>query len=93
MQGRAKHRRGGIPVAHEEGPAGAVSLETIAEKLGDLRFRRAVWGADDRDVLNKIRRIDEMYRALYLQQEARYRALLEERDREVQELWAQLGRR
>lgn len=93
MPGRCKYRRGGAPAAHDEGPAGAVTLEAIAEKLGDLRFRRAVWGADDRDVLNKIRRIDEMYRALYLEQEARYRALLEERDREVEELWARLGRR
>lgn len=93
MPGRGKYRRGGAPAAHDEGPAGAVTLEAIAEKLGDLRFRRAVWGADDRDVLNKIRRIDEMYRALYLEQEARYRALLEERDREVEELWARLGRR
>lgn len=66
------------------------SLEAIAQYIGGLRFRRAPWGADDRDVMAKVHRIDAMYRELLRAQDDAYKALLEERDRQVRTLQRRL---
>ncbi len=55
-------------------------LEDIAEALKLLRFKKALFGLDERDVWAKLRRLDEMYAGLYKAQELKYRALLEERE-------------
>lgn len=55
-------------------------LEDIARALGSLKFKKALFGADERDVWAKLRRLDEMYAELYKAQELKYRALLEERE-------------
>lgn len=92
MAGRSKASkatRGAPPsaaVANGTSPHKDVSLDAIAEKLSTMRFRRSIWGADERDVLNKIRRIDEMYRELYRDQETRYQTLLADREREIERL-------
>ena len=76
----------GAPKADARSPDGVESLDAIAEKLSTLRFKRSIWGVDERDVIHKIQRIDEMYRELYLRQELRYQTLLEDREREIKRL-------
>ncbi|MDJ1122928.1 hypothetical protein QJ043_04810 [Olsenella sp. YH-ols2217] len=48
-----------------------------------MKFRRSLWGVSEPDVWTKVGRIDEMYRSLYQEQEARYQALLQERDQTI----------
>ncbi len=55
-------------------------LEDIAQALKLLRFKKALFGADERDVWAKLRRLDEMYAGLYQAQELKYRALLQDRE-------------
>ncbi len=55
-------------------------LEGIAQALKLLRFKKALFGADERDVWAKLRRLDEMYAGLYQAQELKYRALLQDRE-------------
>lgn len=55
-----------------------LSLELIAQKLGQLTWRHSLMGVDEREVWHVIGRLDEMYRQLYREQEIRYKALLQE---------------
>lgn len=57
-----------------------------------MRFKRAIWGVDERDVIHKIQRIDEMYRELYQAQELRYQTLLEDREQEIRRLAKNIAR-
>lgn len=72
-----------VGMADAQGPDQLGPLDAIAEKLSTMRFKRSIWGVDERDVVRKIQRIDEMYRELYRKQEVRYQALLEDREREI----------
>jgi len=58
----------------------AVSIKSIAEALEKLHFKKSLFGVNERDVWTKIRRLDEMYRTLYREQEIKYRALIKKRD-------------
>lgn len=60
--------------------ANAVSIESIAVALKKLRFKKSLFGVNERNVWVKIRKLDEMYRMLYQRQEIEYRALIKERD-------------
>lgn len=82
----------GAPPADARSPDGAGSLDAIAEKLSTLRFKKSIWGVDERDVIHKIQRIDEMYRELYQEQEVRYQALLKDCERQIQRLTGSLPR-
>jgi hypothetical protein len=79
-----KHKRASGKKGAKEADAprtlGITCLEDIAQALKLLRFKKALIGADERDVWAKLRRLDEMYAALYQAQELKYRALLEERE-------------
>ena len=79
-----KHKRASGKKRAKEADAprtlGITCLEDIAQALKLLRFKKALIGADERDVWAKLRRLDEMYAALYHAQELKYRALLEERE-------------
>ena len=55
-----------------------LSLELIAQKLDQLTWRHGLMGVDEREVWHVIKRLDEMYRQLYREQEVRYEALLKE---------------
>ena len=55
-----------------------LSLELMAQKLGQLTWRHSLMGVDEREVWHVIGRLDEMYRQLYREQEIRYKALLQE---------------
>lgn len=68
------------------------ALEDISRRIGSLRFRRSPWGADECDVMAKIHGLDAMYRNLLREQDDRYQALLEERDRQVRLLQRRLER-
>ena len=63
-----------------------ISLQVIAQKLEKLRFKRAFFGASEKDVWHKISRLDEMYRELFSQQELKYQSLLKERDDLISQL-------
>lgn len=75
-----------VSLASAQSPDQSGSLGAIAEKLSTMRFKRAIWGVDERDVIHKIQRIDEMYRELYQAQELRYQTLLEDREQEIRRL-------
>lgn len=81
---------GRSPLDSQTGEGAKPSLEAISRYVGGLRFRRSPWGADDRDVMAKIHRIDAMYRELLRTQEDAYKALLEERDCQVRTLQRRL---
>lgn len=70
--GRRKQR------GREAQPEPPVSLQLIADKLDRLTWRHRPMGVDERQVWHVIRRLDEMYRQLYREQEVRYEALLEQ---------------
>lgn len=55
-----------------------------------MKFRRSLWGVSEPDVWTKVGCIDEMYRSLYQEQEARYQALLQERDQTIARLQGEL---
>lgn len=54
------------------------SLDDIAAVIKELKFKKSWFGADERDVWIKLRRLDEMYRRLYQMQEIKYQTLLAE---------------
>lgn len=62
----------------ETGAPETLSLELIAEKLGQLTWRHRLWGVDEREAWHVIARLDEMYRQLFREQQIHYEALLEE---------------
>lgn len=74
----------------------STGLEEIARRLDTLRFKRSFLGLNQQDVWLKVRRLDEMYRLLYRDQDVRIQdlesqvqALRQEREalrREVQRL-------
>lgn len=78
-RGRSRHAR---PAPANPGPSPQtdepVSLQLIADKLDRLVWRRRPMGVDEQQVWHVIRRLDEMYRQLYREQEVRYQALLEQ---------------
>lgn len=81
MVGRSKSRQ------HVEKPLRdePVSLQLIASKLDRLVWRKRLWGVDERQVWHVVKRMDEMYRQLYREQQVRYEALLAEaRDEPMQ---------
>lgn len=65
-------------MAQEPQDSQELSLELIAQKLGQLTWRHSLMGVDEREVWHVIGRLDEMYRQLYREQEIRYKALLQE---------------
>lgn len=74
MVGRSKSRQ------HVEKPLRdePVSLQLIASKLDRLVWRKRLWGVDERQVWHVVKRMDEMYRQLYREQQIRYEVLLAE---------------
>lgn len=65
-------------MAQEPQDSQELSLELIAQNLGQLTWRHSLMGVDEREVWHVIGRLDEMYRQLYREQEIRYKALLQE---------------
>lgn len=76
MFGRAKarHSKAQAVPAEAEQP----TLELIAQKLERLVWRRRLWGVDERQAWHVIKRMDEMYRQLYREQQVHYEALLQQ---------------
>lgn len=78
--------------ASSSGVEPGTSLQTIADKLQTMKFRHRLWGVSEQDVWVKVKRIDEMYRSLYQEQEAKYQALLADRDATIARLQRDLLR-
>lgn len=70
----------------------AKSMEDIAAYLKNLRFRKKkLGGVDEADVWRQLEKLQGEYQAAFDAQTERSRALLEERDAEIQRLKAALG--
>ncbi len=74
MVGRSKSRQHVKKPLQDE----PVSLQLIASKLDRLVWRKRLWGVDERQVWHVVKRMDEMYRQLYREQQVRYEVLLAE---------------
>lgn len=81
MTGTSKYSRSTRDRRPESAADGKIiSIESIAAALKRLRFKKSLFGVNERDAWVKIRKLDEMYRTLYQRREIEYRVLLEERD-------------
>ncbi|MGI6110369.1 MAG: hypothetical protein ACOYB8_11080 [Eubacteriaceae bacterium] len=65
--------------------------EDVAERLTHLKFsKKAFGGVDEEDVWDKIDRLNEYYKQVYLYQEAHYQSLLDERNKTIRYLQQEL---
>ncbi len=69
-----------------------ISLQSIADALKRLRFKKSLFGVNEQDVWKKIRRLDAMYQELYQMQEIKYKALIDDKDRLLENFRAALKR-
>ena len=62
-------------------------LEKIEQYLDNLKFKKqTIGGVSEADVLAKIQRLSDLYAETFRNQEIRYEAILEEKDRQIKEL-------
>ena len=62
-------------------------LEKIEQYLDNLKFKKkTIGGVSEADVLAKIQRLSDLYAEAFRNQEIRYEAILEEKDRQIKEL-------
>lgn len=65
----------------------ARNMDDVAEVFKTLKFRKKlVGGVDEMDVWKKLDLVQSAYRSAYEMQEERYKALLAERDAEIEYL-------
>ena len=65
----------------------ARNMEDVAEVFKTLKFRqKLIGGVDEMDVWKKLDLVQKEYRSAYEMQEDRYKALLAERDAEIESL-------
>lgn len=65
----------------------ARNMEDVAEVFKTLKFRKKlIGGVDEMDVWKKLDLVQKEYRSAYEMQEERYKALLAERDAEIEYL-------
>ena len=65
----------------------ARNMEDVAEVFKTLKFRKKlIGGVDEMDVWKKLDLVQSTYRSAYEMQEERYKALLAERDAEIESL-------
>ena len=65
----------------------ARNMEDVAEVFKTLKFRKKlIGGVDEMDVWKKLDLVQKEYRSAYEMQEERYKALLVERDAEIEYL-------
>lgn len=65
----------------------ARNMEDVAEVFKTLKFRKKlIGGVDEMDVWKKLDLVQKEYRSAYEMQEERYKALLAERDEEIESL-------
>ncbi len=65
----------------------ARNMDDVAEVFKTLKFRKKlVGGVDEMDVWKKLDLVQKEYRSAYEMQEERYKALLAERDAEIEYL-------
>lgn len=63
------------------------TMEDIASFIDNMKFRKKfLGGIDELDVLKQMEALQEVYRSVYENQAAYYQALLDERDRKIEEL-------
>ena len=68
------------------------SLEDIAEFIDKMKFRKSlIGGVDEQSVWKKIDDLNNEYKAVFEEQETKYRTLLEERDLEIKQLKEKLN--
>ena len=68
-------------------PVSARNMEDVAEVFKTLKFRKKlIGGVDEMDVWKKLDLVQKEYRSAYEMQEERYKALLAERDEEIESL-------
>lgn len=72
----------------------ATSMEEIAQKLKSLKFRKKTFvGVDERDVWKKMASLQEDYRNAFLIQHEKDMALVEDRDKTIHGLRAELQKK
>lgn len=65
----------------------ARNMDDVAEVFKTLKFRKKlIGGVDEMDVWKKLDLVQSAYRSAYEMQEERYKALLAERDAEIEYL-------
>ena len=63
---------------HSSAEEQSMTLDLIAGKLDRLAWRHCIWGISEKQAWHVVRRLNEMYRQIYLEQQTRYEAMLEE---------------
>ena len=62
-------------------------LENIEKYLKDFKFKKqTLGGVSESDALAKIQQLSDLYAEAFRNQEIRYEAILEEKDRQIKEL-------
>lgn len=62
-------------------------LEKIEQYLENLKFKKqTIGGVSEADVLAKIQQLSDLYTEAFRDQEIKYQAILEEKDRQIREL-------
>lgn len=90
MRKNIKSKRNYTPVYDQEEEE--ISLQSIADALKRLKFKKSLFGVNEQDVWKKIRRLDAMYQELYQVQEIKYKALINDKDRLLETFRAALKR-
>lgn len=90
MRKNIKSKRNYTPVYNQEEEE--ISLQSIADALKRLKFKKSLFGVNEQDVWKKIRRLDAMYQELYQMQEIKYKALINDKDRLLDSFRAALKR-
>lgn len=63
------------------------TMQDVADALSAMRFRKKLFGGvEEADVWRKLETLQRTYQEVYDQQGAYYQALLDERDRELEQL-------
>ena len=71
---------------------GARNMEDIAEVFKGLKFRKQIiGGVSEMDVWKKLDQLQKEYRSAYEMQEERFKALIQERDEEIDSLKEKLS--
>lgn len=65
--------------------------EELIEYIKKLRFRRRLLGIDEKELWTVISNIQKFYARKNLENEIRYKTLIEERDHKITELTERLG--
>lgn len=67
-------------------------LENVEEFLRKVKFKKqTIGGVSESDVLAKIQKLSDLYAQAFKIQEAKYHAILEEKDRELRRLRGEDG--